>query len=149
MANPEFSPQQLSDIQSCYNLVVDCASIIDESRYDDLALIFSEDGVFARPTVPDEPISGRSTIIAAFKKRPASKIGQHLVLNIRVSLTGADTAEGTSSIMLYMSDTDTPFENGKGRKATGPVLGVYRDRYVRTAEGWRIADRRGRVTLYG
>ncbi len=149
MANPEFTPQQLSDIQSCYNLVVDCASIIDESRYDDLALIFSEDGVFARPTVPDEPISGRATIVAAFKKRPANKIGQHLVLNIRVNLTGADTAEGTSSIMLYMSDTDTPFENGKGRKAVGPVLGVYRDRYVRTAEGWRIADRRGRVTLYG
>ncbi|MET0292572.1 MAG: nuclear transport factor 2 family protein [Steroidobacteraceae bacterium] len=145
----EFTPAQLSDIQSCYNLVVDCASIIDESRYDDLALIFSEDGIFARPTVPDEPISGRATIIAAFKKRPANKLGQHLVLNIRVKLTGADTAEGTSSIMLFMADAEVPFENGKGRKAVGPVLGTYRDRYVRTAEGWRIADRRGRVTFYG
>ena len=148
MPTAEFTPQQLSDIQSCYNLVVDCASIIDESRYDDLALIFSEDGIFARPTVPDEPISGRATIIAAFKKRPANKLGQHLVLNIRVKLTGADSAEGTSAIMLFMSDTETPFENGKGRKANGPLCGLYKDVYVRTAEGWRIKDRRGRVTMY-
>jgi SnoaL-like protein len=144
----EFTPQQLSDIQACYNLVVDCAQIIDESRYEDLAQIFSVDGIFARPTVPDEPISGSATIVAAFKKRPPNKLAQHLVLNIRVRLTGADTAEGTSSIMLYMTDAETPFENGKGRKATGPLLGVYRDLYVRTASGWRIKDRRGRVTMY-
>jgi hypothetical protein len=140
--------QQLSDTQACHDLVVDCASIIDESRYDDLARIFSTDGVFARPTVPDEPIIGRDAIIAAFKKRPPNKLAQHLVLNIRVRLTGADTAEGTSSIMLYMTDAATPFENGKGRKASGPLLGLYRDSYVRTTEGWRIADRRGRVTMY-
>src|SRR6187549_3051530 len=97
-----YTLQQLADIQDCYDLVVDCATIIDESRYDDLASIFTVDGVFARPTVPDEPIKGRDTIVAAFKKRPASKIAQHLVLNIRVRLTGQDTAEGTSSIMLYM-----------------------------------------------
>jgi hypothetical protein len=145
---PAYTLQQLADIQDCYDLVVDCATIIDESRYDDLASIFTVDGVFARPTVPDEPITGRDTIVAAFKKRPASKIAQHLVLNIRVRLTGQDTAEGTSSIMLYMTDADVPQEPGKGRKATGPLLGLYRDRYVRTAEGWRIADRRGRVTMY-
>ena len=142
------SLQQLNDIQACYDLVVDCATIIDESRYEDLAQIFSVDGVFARPTVPDEPISGRDAIIAAFKKRPPHKLAQHLVLNIRVRLTGTDTAEGTSSIMLYMTEADVPFENGKGRKANGPLLGLYRDRYVRTADGWRIADRRGRVTMY-
>lgn len=149
MSTPDtFTPQQLSDIQACYNLVVDCAQIIDESRYDDLALIFTEDGIFARPTVPDEPISGRSTIVAAFKKRPASLVAQHLVLNIRVRLTGTDTAEGSSSIMLYMTNADIPFETGKGRKASGPLCGLYRDVYVRTAEGWRIKDRRGRVTMY-
>ena len=141
--------QQLADIQDCYDLVVDCAQIIDESRYDDLALVFSEDGIFARPTVPDEPIVGRAAIIASFKKRPANLVGQHLVLNIRVRLTGADTAEGSSSIMLYLTETEVPYEAGKGRKARGPLLGVYKDLYVRTAEGWRIQDRRGRVTMHG
>jgi len=143
-----FTPQQLADIQACYNLVVDCAQIIDESRYDDLAQIFTEDGVFARPTVPDEPMTGRDTIIAAFHKRPKTLVGQHLVLNIRVRLTGPDTAEGTSSIMLFTSSTEVPYENGRGRKANGPLCGVYKDQYVRTAQGWRIKDRRGRVTLY-
>jgi hypothetical protein len=142
------SPQELSSIEACRNLVVDCATIIDEGRYDDLAGIFAVDGIFARPTAPDAPITGRDTIIAAFKQRPANKISQHLVMNIRVRLTGADSAEGTSSIMLYMTDTAVAEEPGKGRKATGPLLGLYRDRYVRTAEGWRIADRRGRVTMY-
>ena len=143
-----FTPQQLADIQACNNLVVDCAQIIDESRYDDLAQIFTPDGIFARPTVPDEPMSGRDTIIAAFHKRPKTLVGQHLVLNIRVHLTGPDTAEGTSSIMLFISSTDVAYENGKGRKASGPLCGVYKDIYVRTAEGWRIKDRRGRVTMY-
>ncbi len=144
-----FTPQQLADIQACYNLVVDCAQIIDEGRYDDLALVFSEDGIFARPTVPDEPIVTRAAIVASFKKRPPNLIGQHLVLNIRVRLTGADSAEGTSSIMLYLTESEVPYETGKGRKARGPLLGVYKDQYVRTAEGWRIKDRRGRVTMYG
>lgn len=144
----KLSPEDLASIEACRNLVVDCATLIDESRYDELARVFSEDAVFARPTMPDAPMSGRATIIEAFKKRPASKISQHLVTNIRVELTGPDSAVGTSSIMLFMADADSPEEPGKGRKATGPLLGVYRDRYVRTAEGWRIADRRGRVTMY-
>jgi hypothetical protein len=149
MSAPEaLTLQELTNIEACRNLVVDCASIIDEGRYDDLALIFSTDGIFARPTLPDEAIVGRDTIIAMFKKRPANKLAQHLVLNIRVWLTGPDTATGTSSIMLYMTDVDVPHEAGKGRKATGPLLGTYKDQYVRTAEGWRIADRRGRVTMY-
>lgn len=141
MADPQ-------DIEACRNLVLDCASLIDEARYDELARVFAPDGVFARPTAPDAPITGRDTIIAAFKLRPANKISQHLVTNIRVWLTGSDTAEGTSSIMLYLTDVDLPFETGKGRKATGPLLGLYNDKYVRTADGWRIADRRGRVTMY-
>jgi len=150
MSTPaSFTVQQLADIQACYDLVVDCAQIIDESRYEDLGLIFTEDGIFARPTVPDEPIVSRAAIIASFKKRPANLVGQHLVLNIRVRLTGADTAEGNSSIMLYLTESEVPYEPGKGRKARGPLLGVYKDLYVRTADGWRIKDRRGRVTMYG
>ena len=141
--------QDLAAVEACRNLVVDCASLIDETRYDELGRIFAVDGVFARPTMPDAPIVGRDAIIAALKQRPANKLSQHLVMNIRVWLTGPDSAEGTSSIMLYLTDVDLPHETGKGRKATGPLLGLYKDRYVRTAEGWRIADRRGRVTMYG
>ena len=148
-ANNDPSPQDLASTEACRNLVVDCASLIDETRYDELARIFAVDGVFARPTAPDAPIVGRDAIIAAFKLRPANKLSQHLVTNIRVWLTGTDTAEGTSSIMLYLTDVDVSVEPGKGRKCTGPLLGVYKDRYVYTPEGWRIADRRGRVTMYG
>jgi hypothetical protein len=140
--------QQLGDIQACYDLVVDCAQIIDEGRYDDLGQIFSKDGIFARPTMPDDPMVGRATIVSSFKKRPANMVGQHLVMNVRVRLTGTDTAEGNSSIMLYLTESEVPYETGKGRKARGPLLGVYKDLYVRTAEGWRIKDRRGRVTMY-
>lgn len=148
-AHTDPGPQDLASLEACRNLVVDCASLIDETRYDELGRIFATDGVFARPTAPDAPIVGRDAIIAAFKLRPANKLSQHLVMNIRVWLTGADTAEGTSSIMLYLTDVDLPFEPGKGRKGSGPLLGLYKDRYVRTPEGWRIADRRGRVTMYG
>ena len=50
--------------------------------------------------------------------------------------------------MLYRANGNDTLEPGKGRQATGPLLGTWSDTFVRTPQGWRFKDRRGRVTMF-
>jgi hypothetical protein len=93
-------------------------------------------------------ISGAEAILAAFAARPRNLVSQHLNLNIRIRQTGADTAEGFSIVVLYLADNADELVPGKGRKATGPLIGTWTDAFVRTASGWRFKDRRGNATMH-
>jgi hypothetical protein len=50
--------------------------------------------------------------------------------------------------MLFMANANDELVPGKGRPAGKPLLGIWRDRFVRTAGGWRFSQRRGSVTMY-
>jgi len=40
-------------------------------------------------------------------------------------------------------------QNTEGRKAAAKqIIGVYQDRYVRTKDGWRIVERRGKTLFH-
>ena len=143
-----YTATELADIEACRALVIEFATLIDENRTDELRGLLMPDSTFARPTAPDTLLQGADAIIAGFAARPKSMLTQHLNINIRISLTGPDTATGESVIVLYRTDTSEPFEPGKGRKAIGPLLGNWSDTFVRTASGWRFRDRRGRVTMH-
>jgi hypothetical protein len=141
--------QQLADIETCRSLIIEFATRIDEGRAHTLGDLMTMDASFARPTVPDVVIEGRDAILAAFSARPKHLISQHLNLNIRIRLTGADTAEGHSVVMLFLADANDELVPGKGRKTGAPIIGTWTDTFVRTAEGWRFKDRRGMATLHG
>ncbi len=141
------SHDELASIEICRSLVVEFASLIDEGRTDEIIHLLVDDASFARPTVPDVIIRGAREIIAAFAARPKTLVSQHLNLNIRIELTGPDTAKGESLVMVYLADSGETPEPGKGRKARGPMIGIWSDTFVRTAAGWRFKDRRGRATL--
>lgn len=141
--------QQLADIETCRSLIIEFATRIDEGRAHTLGDLMTADASFARPTVPDVVIEGRDAILAAFSARPKHLISQHLNLNIRIRLTGADTAEGHSVVMLFLADANDELVPGKGRKTGAPIIGTWTDTFVRTAEGWRFKDRRGMATLHG
>jgi hypothetical protein len=139
---------QLLDIEACRALIVEFAARIDGGQTHTLGELLTADATFARPTVPDVTISGVDAILAAFAMRPKTVVSQHLNLNIRVKLTGPDTAEGHSVVMLFISSTAEELVPGKGRKAGAPLLGTWTDKFVRTADGWRFSERRGAVTLH-
>jgi SnoaL-like domain len=141
--------QQLADIETCRSLIVEFATRIDEGQAHTLGDLMTADASFARPTVPDVVIQGRDAILAAFSARPKHLISQHLNLNIRIRLTGADTAEGHSVVMLFLADANDELVPGKGRKTGAPIIGTWTDTFVRTAQGWRFKDRRGMATLHG
>jgi len=75
-------------------------------------------------------------------------VTQHFVTNICVSVESPTAASGSCRILLYMGDASEP-ETAEGRQAAPKqLIGMYVDRYIRTAAGWRIAERRGRTLFH-
>jgi len=134
--------------QACAALCVDYCEFVDAKRFEQLRCVFAEDAVFVSPAAPNNEIRGADAIVAALGGIPASLITQHLAFNIRIHAESADTANGSCRILVYMADANEP-ESPEGRKAAPKqLIGLYRDRYARTASGWRIADRRGTTLLH-
>ena len=133
---------------ACHALAVEYAEIVDTQDYARFREIFAEDASFTRPMNPSDIIRGVDAIIASFVSRPRNRLTHHIVSNCRVRIESADTATGTCRVLLYTSDTSEP-ETPEGRKAGAKqLMGTYQDRYVRTKNGWRFAERRSGVTFH-
>lgn len=117
----------------CARLIALYANLNDEARWDEVAALYAEDGVMVRPTAPDAPILGREAILAAFKSRPP-RTTRHICSNVVITVESEDTATGVSAMLLFTG-------------AAAPFVGSYRDKFVRTAEGWRFAERLGSLTF--
>lgn len=112
-------------------LILDYAALLDAGDSEGLAACFAEDGRANRPTAPDDFVEGRDALLAAFKARPPRK-ARHVFANIRVDVAG-DNATATSQVLLFTGADQAP------------LVGSYADKLVRTAEGWRFVERRGRL----
>jgi SnoaL-like domain len=113
----------------CARLIALYANLNDAARWDEAAALYAEDGIMARPTVPDAPLVGRAAILAAFQGRPPRKT-RHVCSNVVITVESPDSASGESAMILLQPDA-------------APLAGSFHDRFVRTAEGWRFAERRG------
>lgn len=127
----------------CAKLIIRYAALNDAGRWDEVAAMYIEDGRMNRPTAPDDFVEGREAILASFLARPA-RAAKHVCCNIVVTVQDADHATATSTILLFTGenadDGGLPFQSAKP-----PLVGSYDDRLVRTADGWRFAERRGRL----
>lgn len=120
---------RLLDERAIERLLIDYVALNDAGEWDALAALYVPEGRMSRPTAPDAFIDGAGAILAAFKARPP-RTTRHIVANARVSVSG-DTATATSQILLFTA------------AGQPPLVGSYHDRLVRTAAGWRFAERRG------
>lgn len=116
----------------CARLIAHYANLNDAGRWEDLATLFTEDGVMVRPSAPDSPINGRQAILDALRARPP-RVTRHFCSNIVIDVTTADLARGESAMLLFT-------EQGP------PLVGSFHDRFVRTDQGWRFAERTGRLS---
>ena len=119
----------------CAKLIAHYANLVDASDWAAVAALYTEDAVFARPTSPDQPLVGREAILAAFRARPP-RVTRHVCSNVVIEVDGADSATGVSAMVLYLADKP-------------PLAGSFHDRFRRTSEGWRFAERRGSVVIGG
>ena len=122
-------------------LITRYAVLNDTADWAAVASLYTEDGRMSRPTAPDEFISGRAAILAAFTARPR-RASRHVVANVLVTLEDEDRARAASQILLY---TGTAAEDGGPPilSASSPLVGTWQDIVVKTPEGWRFAERRG------
>jgi len=117
----------------CARLVALYANLNDAARWEELAALYTQDGIMTRPTAPAAPIIGRAAILAAFQARPPRKT-RHLCSNVVVEVSSSTEACGESAMVLFTADGP-------------PAVGSFNDRFALTADGWRFAERRGSMAF--
>lgn len=124
-------------VRICSDLITRYTYFADLGEIQRIPELFTEDGVMAHPTWE---ANGQ----AELRKRFESMVGRqrtlrHVCTNVLVDVLSAEEATATVYLTLYMHDgpVDGP------APISGPhQIGQYRDRLVKTAEGWRFAERR-------
>jgi hypothetical protein len=120
----------------------DCAQVLtrffnyfDQWRYEDMADLFAEDGVWHRQ---GRALAGRAAILAALAERSTTQRVRHVVTNLQIDVVDPDTAAS----LLYV----TAYRHDSGAKQTEPprirapyLLLVVPGRLRRTEAGWKIA----------
>ena len=127
--------------QACAALITRYTHLVDEGQASGVADLFTDDGVWASPEASFE---GREAIRAAFLRREQSgRRSRHVCTNVAIVLEGEDAASGLCYLTLFRTDAE-----GTPARGTVPdLVGVYRDRFVRTEDGWRFVSRRTEVTF--
>ena len=139
------SPTAAAEIErECARLVLLFTEFVDSGRYEQLRDVFAPDGVFYRPAEPDRPMTV-DDVIASYNLRLGTNASMHLVTNVLITPESDTRASGSARILFYLAPTDSPSEPGRGRKATMQLVGRFCDRFVRTPQGWRFAERRGEM----
>lgn len=125
----------------CERLIKLYVNLNDAQNWPAVAALYTDDARFARPSQPGVFVEGRDAILAGFLARPP-RAQRHVVANVVVEAEDADHARAFSVIVLYQGD---PAGEGDlpAMSAGSPLVGTFTDKLVRTAEGWRFAERVG------
>ena len=124
----------------CIRLINHYANCNDAHDWDAVAQLYTVDGTMRRPSGGD-PVVGRDAILAGFKARPP-RAQRHVIANVVVDVLSEDEATAFCAILLFQGDLAT--DGGLPvMSANSPLVGWYRDRMVKTAHGWKFAERVG------
>jgi uncharacterized protein (TIGR02246 family) len=127
----------------CQRILTKFCLFNDGKRSDELANLFTPDGVWIRL---GQSLTGRENIRKAMEARPATALHLHVLSNVIVTVTDADQAEVTSCKSIYYDAAGESLD--KPIPLNGPKwVSVYTDKFMRTDEGWRIARMEG-TTLF-
>ncbi|MBU0791237.1 MAG: nuclear transport factor 2 family protein [Gammaproteobacteria bacterium] len=128
------SNARIQDEADCTHLAIDFFNHIDARRYQQVLDLFTEDGVLDRMGTASH---GRGEIERFLTARSETVQTRHLCTNVRVHFNGEDQAEGFSYALFFQAQGE-----GVPVISVPPSVVEYRDRFVRTPEGWRIRERR-------
>jgi hypothetical protein len=127
---------------ACTRLINRYTLLNDAGDWEGLVALFTEDGLYARPTQPGKAIIGREALLETYRSRPADMVTRHVVSNVVVDVESETEARAMSVILLYRgtapADASLPLHN-----PTDPLIGTFKDRLRKTADGWRFTERRG------
>lgn len=130
---------QLRCERECTRLCQDFAFAVDHMDYDAFVALFAAGGVFERA---GQRSAGHEAIRAFLDARPTGRVTRHLISNVRIKMTGPNTATGTCSALMYAAaGRDMPLP------VSPPLVVDYADDYVLTVGGWRFQHRRTHVVF--
>jgi len=129
------SQQEISDRFEIQDLIYHYADTIDRRNFDELRNIFSGDAHIDYSAVGG-PIGDLESTITFLKQALAGfRTYQHLNANIQISVKGDI---GNGRVMCF---NPQELKMGKGKTQLF-MLGLwYKDKYIRTKDGWRIQSR--------
>lgn len=117
----------------------DFAWTVDHGHYDAFVQLFDQDGVFERA---GQASAGHQAIRSFLNARPEGRVTRHICTNIRIDQTGADTATGTCSALMYQALSTSAPVPPQPLPVSAPVVVDYVDDYVLTAGGWKFKRRK-------
>jgi len=130
----------------CRDLVARTAYLLDAQDYEAFVECFTEDAQLTRPG--GSALVGRADILASYRARPADRITRHQLTNTVVEVETPDAARAVSYVVVWSASAGEPVE-AAGRKANARlVMGEFRDRLVRTPQGWRVSQRDAAFLMY-
>ncbi|MCF2533554.1 nuclear transport factor 2 family protein [Yinghuangia soli] len=129
--------RQLLDRRELDDLLVRYATALDTRDFDLLDQVFTADAAidYSSAGGPKGPYPDLKRYFTTECFVPFDS-WQHHITNKAVTLDGADTAHGRTSVYNPLA-----FTAGDGTRKVLHAGAWYEDRFVRTADGWRIAAR--------
>ena len=126
----------------CTQLLIRFYGLLDEKRYEELAELFADDGVWVRL---GKDLVGGPAILAAMSERD-DWLTVHLVSNIRIDIIDADNVETTQYVTLYRHEGTTAND---GPAAVVPPLGIlkHRDQLGREDGIWKFKRKTSRAIM--
>ncbi len=128
----------------------DCAQVVtrfynslDAGRYDELVDLFAEDGTWKRQ---GEVLEGRDAIMAAMQDREEGMVIRHCVTNLDIRVLDEDNAESAEYVTIYRHIGEEKLDGPAPLEGPG-VIFLYREKLVRTDNGWKIAGKAGRPVM--
>ena len=139
--------QALEIERACERLVVTYTHLVDFGEAEQVAELFAADALWQAGEIRFE---GRDAVRAMFRGRQemTQRRSRHVCTNGVVDVVDEDHATGLVYLQLYRPD----FEPGARTDSLAPdahpvAVGEYHDQFVRTAEGWRFAERRAELAF--
>ncbi|MBV6853079.1 nuclear transport factor 2 family protein [Xanthomonas campestris pv. mirabilis] len=136
--------EDVSIIIACEQEIRRFALYNDRHDHAGLAALFTDDGVFARPSAPDAPVRGREAILQSFRER-APRTTCHLMLNTLVSVQSHTLAHAHSHVLLYTADDTSAAPPWMAQSPA--LLGSFEDVLVLEQGRWLFQQRLGSLLL--
>ena len=124
--------------RECERLIAQYCHYVDHGEAARIADLFSEDGRWWNVAASWD---GQQAIREGFQRRQdnAGRMSRHVCTNVLVDVISDTEATAVTYMSLYFHDG----EPGRDSSPTDCLqkLGEYRDRFVKTEDGWRFARR--------
>lgn len=127
--------------RECERLVRLYCHYVDHGEASRVAELFTEDGAWHGPGAALEGIDALREALTAREARQ-TRVSRHVCGNLVIDVEDESHARGCTYLTLYGDDGGRGEDGRRVAPLEGPqMVGEYRDRFVRTRGGWRIAER--------